>query len=828
MKTNKINALVKKNTSLFRIIFSLTSILLLIGCSLPFSRDTNRSKTSESLGDLSPPSVEIQFNLKLPGALQKSEKVVLEILDEVTGLPFNSIQFDLEGEDEQTYTITRSFPSGSVIKYRYLKINEENEEEKIPEATVDGKPIRYRMLYALDNGMVTDILQSWQGEVSKIDTGKLTGVLLDRETDLPIPDVLVSAGGHLTFTDAKGNFTLKGLPPGVNNVVFYHIDGRYRSYQQGALIEPGMITPAELSLQPMPKVNVTFVVTAPSDALGAPIYLAGNLAQFGNTFTDLIGSTSINPKRMPSLTPQEDGTYSITRQLPTHTDLRFKFTLGDGYWNAEQHPNGGFRIRQLIVPDHDVTIKLNIESWRSKGIEPITFEVSIPPESSPKDEKFIQFKDSQWMSPIPLWPLGGGNYLYILYSPLDDSSPIGYRFCRNANCETARNGGAESAETVQPSDGMQVITKTLNQWQNWQPAGQNSLIEESYIPTKSSNYTLAVELTPEMNAYWHAYAPIGLSKIAETDANTVIITPPWFFMNGSPELAPIIGATPFHYEIKNMLNISQSLGLKRALFPQPSPGDSIESWWGSGDHSDGWWQVWFDSYRQFILNYAKIAQQTDTEHLILGGKAVLPAFSGGLYPDGNESDAPDMNEVFWTDLISDIREFYDGDLIWATNAHQEMDPLPEFINEFDSIYITIESPLGGDEDLTLDSITVGITNIIDSLVYEVHRSTFKPVLVALSYPSVEGSSQGCALVGKNCYNDGLFSSNEVANYPTDLREQAIIYNAVLPVIASREWITGISVRGYEPTLLLQDGTSSIAGKPAQDVIQYWFTGLRSE
>jgi hypothetical protein len=48
----------------------------------------------------------------------------------------------------------------------------------------------------------------------------------------------------------------------------------------------------------------------------------------------------------------------------------------------------------------------------------------------------------------------------------------------------------------------------------------------------------------------------------------------------------------------------------------------------------------------------------------------------------------------------------------------------------------------------------------------------------------------------------------------------------MPIIASREWITAVSIRGYEPIVTVQNGSSSIASKPAFDVIQYWFTNLQ--
>ena len=66
-----------------------------------------------------------------------------------------------------------------------------------------------------------------------------------------------------------------------------------------------------------------------------PIRLAGNLYQLGDTFGDLQGGLSTVATRMPVLAPLPDGRYSITLALPAGADIRYKYTLGDGFWNAE-------------------------------------------------------------------------------------------------------------------------------------------------------------------------------------------------------------------------------------------------------------------------------------------------------------------------------------------------------------------------------------------------------------------------------------------------------------------------------------------------------------
>jgi hypothetical protein len=57
------------------------------------------------------------------------------------------------------------------------------------------------------------------------------------------------------------------------------------------------------------------------------------------------------------------------------------------------------------------------------------------------------------------------------------------------------------------------------------------------------------------------------------------------------------------------------------------------------------------------LNYANIAQQSGVDQLIIGGKALLPTFEGGLLPDG--SDSPANFDDRWNALINEIRAHYE-------------------------------------------------------------------------------------------------------------------------------------------------------------------------
>lgn len=58
-----------------------------------------------------------------------------------------------------------------------------------------------------------------------------------------------------------------------------------------------------------------------------------------------------------------------------------------------------------------------------------------------------------------------------------------------------------------------------------------------------------------------------------------------------------------------------------------------------------------------------------------------------------------------------------------------------------------------------------------------------------------------------------------------LKEQSDLYNAALPEINRREWISGVSTRRYILVGNNQDQSSSIRGKPAADVIWYWYSTM---
>ncbi len=63
---------------------------------------------------------------------------------------------------------------------------------------------------------------------------------------------------------------------------------------------------------------------------------------------------------------------------------------------------------------------------------------------------------------------------------------------------------------------------------------------------------------------------------------------------------------------------------------------------------------------------------------------------------------------------------------------------------------------------------------------------------------------------------------DIGTVSLDLQTQADLYEALLTAINGRPWIGGLVSRGYYPPAALQDKSASIHGKPAADILWYWF------
>jgi hypothetical protein len=819
----------------------LTSILILLAllnqaCSLP--QFTLPDISSPAPATQSPyerlPETTIYFHVQIPMDTPVGEHVYLSVLDEVTGLALNAQSYEMKAIDDHNFKLDLTFPLGAVVKYRYSRQG----TYLAGEHNSNKRPVRYRLYHVEGPGTVQDIVSVWSDTAFNSPVGRIIGHVVDSQTEAPVPGILISVGGASTLTASDGSFLLEGLPPGTHNLVAYALDGSYNVFQQGARVAADSATPAEIRLSPAPVVSVTFNVVVPSGTMPAiPIRIAGNIYQLGNTFADLTGGISTLASRMPVMTPQPDGHYTLKLTLPSGCNIAYKYTLGDGFWNAE-HTNGGeFRIRHIIVPETDTVINDKVDSWGSYTSGPILFQVNIPQSTPATDFVSIQFNPYGWTEPMPMWSLGNDSWAYVLYSPLDLFQRIGYRYCRDDQCgsadDSATPGGTSYGRILEITPGPKTIQDQVTSWNWYQEDLAPATVAATSIQTRGSNFFAGVELQPAYDPSWTPSQSRTFQDIQNLGANWVVLTPTWTYTRRvQPILEPVAGSDPLIADVTAEIEQAQAHHLQVALFPTPQFMSDEAEWWTTSPRDFAWWVTWFDRYRNFILNFADLAQKQGINALILGGDWIDPALPGGVLTNGQPSGVPGDADGRWHSLLQEVRAHYQGALYWARPLTNDLNNVPDFANDLDGVYLLWSARLSDRNDAQEPELQATVSRLMDEVIKPFQDKLAKPVVIAAAYPSADGGITGCLPdpLSDNingCLNFAQLSrpNPDIPSISLDLVEQTEVYNALLAAINERDFIYGFVTRGYYPPAVLHDKSISIHGKPAGNVLWYWYPRL---
>ena len=810
------------------------------GCTLSliqFPSSSNPNPTAAAVSALPsptpPPKAQTTFIAYLPEPLAPGETLLLSVLDEVTGLSLNPTYYQMQPRDAQTYTAVLPLTFNSIVKYRYVR----NSNTQTPEDMGNGAPVRYRVYYVNGPGEAKDIINDWADRAYNRASGTIQGYALNADTGTPISNLLICAGGAQTFTNSSGRFEIKGLTPGTHTLTAYAMDGAYQTFQQGASIAQGQTTSVELRIRATPMVSVTFVASAPADTVvGAPIRLAGNILQLGNSFADLAGGLSVSTDRMPIMILLPDGRYGTTINLPVGAYIQYKYTLGDGFWNAEHGASGEFIVREFIVPAQAITINDAVATWSAGSSSPILFEATVPSITPPGDIIYIQFHPYGWTEPIPMWPMGNNQWAYKLYGPFNMIGSIKYRYCRNGQCGSADDKstmgdsaiGREVATSLSPQD----IQDTVSAWA-WYENPEPASIVGAAITPRASGFFAGVEFQPTFRPNWSYYMPQALVNAQALGANQITIPVTWTYSSVSPlELKPIPGTDPMWIDSAITISQARALNLNVAVFPIPHfPASSSDlapaaNFWSSAPRDGTWWQTWFDLYRTFALQSADLAAQTGSSTLILGGDWIAPALPGGALADGASSGVPADAETRWKNIIAEARQHFGGKIFWALPyTPGKLQTSPDFLKNVDGIYMLWSAPLTTQSNPNKADLMSEAGRLLDNEVSPLFSLLNKPIIIALSYPSTYGAATGCvpAPAGGCMEFSALSRPNEdIASAVINLQAQADIYEAMLTAINTRPWVAGVVSRGYYPPVALQDKSTSTHGKPTADILWYWY------
>ncbi|MGA2491204.1 MAG: carboxypeptidase regulatory-like domain-containing protein, partial [Anaerolineales bacterium] len=748
------------------------------------------------------PSAAITFKVALPTPLLAGEVLYLSVVDEVTGLGLNPVNYAMQGMDTLDYTVTIPFAIKRVVKYRYMR------QGKLPtlEDTSADKAVRYRMYFVSGSGEVDDVVSAWSDSVFNSPNGRITGQVVDSSKNSPIPNILIAAGGHQTLTDSNGKFNLEALPVGTHNLVAYAMDGTYQTFQQGARVEVGKSTQVTISLTPASMVTVVFTVSVPGSVFqNLPIRMAGNLYQLGDTFGDLQGGLSTLAARMPLLSPLPDGRYTISLSLPVGADVRYKYTLGDGFWNAEHGSDGSFVVRQLIVPASQSPLQEQdaVTTWQAGTASPILFEVNAPANTPVGDIVSIQFNPYGWTEPIPMWPRGKDQWVYQLYSPLNMLGDFEYRYCRNDQCGLAddvKTALGQSGRPVSTTLAPQDLQDTITGWNWFQPGGPAAQVGLP-VTQRQTGFWAGVEFLPSPDPTWQVWTPLAIQDVKSRYANWLVLTPTWSVSRTNPFVfSPVPGVDALWVDNLDTINHARASNLNTALFPMMNLPSDEATWWQSAPRDAAWWDTWFDRYAAFAAYHADLATKAGAQALILGGDWVTPALPGGQI-NGSSSGVPVDAEVRWDTILADVRKRFNGQVLWAVSYPGGLQSLPAFASSLDGVYLLWNAPLTGS---SADDLKASAGQLLDNDIQPFQVVLGKPVILAAAYPAVNDAAS------ESLPTQALFQPG-TAQVTVNLQAQEDVYQALMMAVNERAWLGGFVSRGYYPPVALQDASASVHG-----------------
>ena len=793
--------------TLIVILLTTTVLSLTSGCALNISpRGTVTQAPELDFPSKVQPAelVPVVFNVVLQQSYSPETVLALNVLDEVTGLAHNITRYELSLASENKYSGTLLLPLGAVVKYRYQSTSPIDQ----PEAAADGSSVIYRVAVVSRNLQVFDSISAWPELPYPGSTGKLTGIVSDKQTQKPLADCLVSVAGYLSFTDMTGRFFFDHVPEGVHTVSVVSLDGKYQSFQQQANVIPQLSTPAVITLAPLPEVTVKFIVSLPDEALGAPPRIAGNLYQLGNVYSKLETGESTLAARMPLLTRMDDGRYTISLKLHAGNDLVYKYTLGDGLVNAERDEEQKLVLRRFIVPDKDVTIVDKVATWRKDSSNPVNIQVSVPENTPASDSISIQFQlDDVWRQPIPMWPVRTNEWMYLLFTAFADADSLQYRICRNDQCQLAYDEGSFSSPI--PVGREPNNSYAVSNWHSWIGPAPTTL--EANRATENGQL-VGVEFTPayqasDLNRYRNVF-----SELKQMGVNWVIFSPSWQVteLDGLPYLDPNPAGGMMVMDLVQLIQLAKEQGLATGLYPKLNFSPDADAWWEASQRNALWWQQWYQEYEHFMMSYTQLAASSEVDHFIFGGAEVSPSLPGALITTATNSGTPKTSEKIWTELLRKMNTYFQGDILWASAVLDQGIPVYSFYSEVDGFYIQLQLPSESYTYYDADTAAAFVEGTLTEFRDEVEL----PVYVGLNAPSASPESFNCQTA--DCLQSPL--AGDCPTNEVDLERQNYFYQAYWPAVRATDWVKGVVTRGFYPIVMLQDCSSSVYGKPALETI----------
>ena len=346
--------------------------------------------------------------------------------------------------------------------------------------------------------------------------------------------------------------------------------------------------------------------------------------------------------------------------------------------------------------------------------------------------------------------------------------------------------------------------------------------------------------------YGSPAATESLQKLADTGSDWVCIafapnmktydTPEILFSDANPNM--ITDA-----ELRHAIDVAREKGLQVMLKPVVNSADDVWRAWirfyrpvteeeqaqGITGEFDPWgevpkmregevkdlakWDQWWNDYANYIVHYAKIAEEEKVPILCLGC----------------EMNSTEEFEDQWRKLIARVRDVYHGQITYDVNHGNE--EKVKWLDDLDFISISAYHAIPRSDGQPLEAPTETTTSL------EEIRTAMAPIREQLARVSVKWNKpilfiEAGVTPVRGCAHTPWAHVDERTDRPTDQQEQANYYQAMFETYWDEPWFMGWCwwdwpARLYDKSDAAGDRSFCIYGKKAEDVVREWYAKPRA-
>ena len=255
----------------------------------------------------------------------------------------------------------------------------------------------------------------------------------------------------------------------------------------------------------------------------------------------------------------------------------------------------------------------------------------------------------------------------------------------------------------------------------------------------------------------------SMERLVSLGVEWVCLVSTWYQDKcGSTEIFPLNEKSPSDQSLLFAIRELHNLNLKVMLKPHLDLLESDGKWRGDiGGSDSAYWRTWFANYTDFILHYARLAEQEKVELFCIGTELSNCAVS---------------QPALWRDLIKKVRRVYKGSLTYSANWYEEYDCI-EFWDALDYAGINPYFPLVSSLNPTAEDLKEVWEDWL-GMIEEWQKDIDKPVILTeIGYKSSKGAI------------DEPWQHSPIGK--VDLQLQADCYEALLATFWEKPWFYGV-------------------------------------